>query len=76
MKTVYRNAKGTVTTLAVVLPDVPGGVVSHSQKEVDASGRVVRRSTLKLLDYSVHPENDRGPFNRKHSGRRSKASSH
>ena len=76
VKTVYRNAKGTVTTLAVVLPDVPGGVVSHSQKEVDASGRVVRRSTLKLLDYGIHPENDRpGLLNRKHSGRRGKVSS-
>ena len=74
VKTVYHNAKGTVTTLAVVLPDVPGGVVSHSQKEVDASGRVVRRSTLKLLDYGIHPENDRPGLLRKHSGRRGKVS--
>ena len=27
------------------LADVPGGVVSHSLKEVDPSGRLVRRST-------------------------------
>jgi hypothetical protein len=74
VRTVYRNAKGTVTTLAVVLPDVPGGVVTHSQKEVDASGRVVRRSTLKLLDYGLQPEKDRALFNRKHP-RRGKLSS-
>ena len=53
------NARGAMTGLAVVLPDVPGGVVSHSQKEVDRSGRVVRRSTLELVDYGVNPEKDR-----------------
>jgi hypothetical protein len=76
VKTVYKNAKGTVTGLAVVLPDVPGGVVSHSQKEVDRSGRLVRRSTLELLDYGVNPQDDRpGLFNRKHPGRRGKTTS-
>jgi hypothetical protein len=77
VKTVSKNAKGTVTGLAVVLPDVPGGVVSHSQKEVDKSGRVVRRSTLELVDYGVNADKDRPSlFNsRKHPGRRSKGSS-
>jgi hypothetical protein len=72
LKTVHRNGKSVVTTLAVVSPDVPGGVVSHSQKEVDASGRIVRRSTLELVDYSLRGEDDhRGPVNRKRANRRS-----
>jgi hypothetical protein len=76
IKTIQRNGKGTVTGLAVVVPEVPGGVVSQSQKEVDRAGRVVRRSTLELVDYGVTPEKDRpGLFNRKHPGRRSKTTS-
>ena len=71
VKTIQKNANGTVTTLAVVLPDVPGGVFSHSSKEVDKSGRVVRRSTLELADYGAEPEEDRvGVFNRKRAARR------
>jgi len=71
VKTVTKNAKGIMTTLAMVLPGIPGGVVRHSMKEVDKSGRVVRRGTLELLDYNANPE-DR-PFNRKRSSRRSKS---
>jgi hypothetical protein len=65
--TVHENGKGTVTTLAVlVLPEVPGGIVSSSSKEVDKSGRLVRRSTLKLVDYDDDPDKDRtGLFGRK-----------
>ena len=60
VKTVYRNAKGTVTTLAVVLPDVPGGVVSHSQKEVDAvgPGRPPQHAQVARLR---HPSRERPP---------------
>ncbi|MEN6457396.1 MAG: hypothetical protein ABFC63_00490 [Thermoguttaceae bacterium] len=69
VKTVHKNSKGTVTTLAVLLPDVPGGIVSHTSKEVDTNGRVVRRSTLELLDYKA--EGDHGA-NRRRSSRRGK----
>ena len=76
VRTVQRNGKGTVTTLAVALADVPGGVVSHSLKEVDRSGRLVRRSTLELIDYNTDPAKERtGLFNRKRAGRRAKMSS-
>jgi hypothetical protein len=76
LKTVQRNGKGTVTTLAVALSEVPGGVVSHSLKEVDRSGRLVRRSTLELIDYNTDPEKERtGLFNRKRPGRRAKMGS-
>ncbi|MEN6450920.1 MAG: hypothetical protein ABFC96_10550 [Thermoguttaceae bacterium] len=69
VKTVHKNGKGTVTTLAVVLPDVPGGVVSHNSKEIDPNGRVIRRSTLELLDYNAEPER---PANRRRASRRAK----
>jgi hypothetical protein len=68
VKTTRKDAKGTTTTLAIVAADVPGGIVSHSSKEVDKEGRVVRRSTLELVDYSADARN--GLFNRKRPGRR------
>ena len=75
VKTVQKKATGTVTTLAVVLPDVPGGVFSHSSKDVDKSGRVVRRSTLELVDYGAEPEEDRvGVFHSKRAARRASKS--
>jgi hypothetical protein len=64
MKTVQRSAKGVVETLADVLPDVPGGVVGNRSKETDPAGRVVRRSTLQLVDYGTEAERF-GPFGRK-----------
>ena len=70
MKTVYRSANGTVTTWADVLPEVPGGVVRNSSKEVDKNGRLVRRSTLDLIDYNNDPDKDRtGLFGRKRPSR-------
>lgn len=77
VKTVHKNANVTVTTWADVLPEVPGGVVNNSSKEIDKSGRLVRRSTLKLSDYSDDPDNDRsGLFSRKRpSHRRAKPTS-
>ncbi len=71
VKTVHKNAKGTITTLAVILPDVPGGVVGHNSKEADKSGRVIRRSTLELLDYGADADRT-GLFNRKRPPRRPK----
>jgi len=68
VKTVYHNdgTSGTVTTWADVLSEVPGGVVRNSSKEVDKNGRLIRRSTLELIDYNNDPEKDRtGLFGRK-----------
>ena len=63
-----------MTGLAVVLPDVPGGVVSQSQKEVDrrAGSSAAARSNWSTTA-SIPKKTAR--FNRKHSGRRSKAAS-
>jgi hypothetical protein len=73
--TVHKNGKGTVTTLSLmVLPEVPGGVVFSSSKEVDKTGRLVRRSTLKLVDYNDDPDKDRtGLFGRKRPPRSHRA---
>jgi hypothetical protein len=70
LKTVQKTQKGTVVTMAILCPDVPGGIVSHSSKELDTNGRLVRRSTLELLDYGSEPEKDRnGYFGRKRASR-------
>ena len=53
-----QHEKGTSVTMLVSCFDVPGGVVSHTSKELDTEGRLVRRSTLELLDYgsAARPE--------------------
>jgi len=76
VKASHKGAKGTVTTMAVLLPEVPGGVVSQSLKEVGKTGRVVRRSTLELVEFKAHSGGDQiRVFSRKRSGRRAKQTS-
>jgi hypothetical protein len=53
VKTTQKLPQGARVTLEVHCDDVPGGVVAHWASETDASGRVVKRSTLELIDYSV-----------------------
>jgi hypothetical protein len=53
VKTTQKLPHGSKVTLEVHCDEVPGGVVAHWASESDASGRVVRRSTLELLEYSV-----------------------
>lgn len=53
VRTVHTQAKGTSTvTLEIHCPDVPGGVVAHTSKELDEAGVTVKRSTLELLEYA------------------------
>jgi len=66
VKTVQKTPKGTICSLAAVCTEIPGGIVSNSSKELDATGRLVRRSTLELIDFNAEPEKDRtGPLGRK-----------
>jgi hypothetical protein len=66
---VQKHAKGTVITLAFTSTDVPGGIVWHSCKELDKDGRLIRRSTLELLNYGLKSERGRlGLFGRKRPG--------
>jgi hypothetical protein len=78
VKTVHKSANGTVAIMATVLPEVPGGVVSNSSREIDKTGRLVRQSTLELVDFGTDPDKDRtGIFGRKRPPRhRSKPPSH
>ena len=56
VKTVRRNAKGSTITIEVHSPVVPGGVVAHTSKELDPKGRVIRRSTLELVDFGLEED--------------------
>jgi hypothetical protein len=53
LNTVRTYAKGSTTTVEVICTDVPGGVVSRSYSEMDASGQIVRRSSLELIGYGA-----------------------
>jgi hypothetical protein len=66
LKTVQKSPKGMVVTLAVLSPEIPGGIITLSSKEHDANGRLVRRSTQELIDFGSEPEKERsGLFGRK-----------
>lgn len=53
VKTIHKHAGGTTITLEIHCDGVPGCVVSHTSKELDPQGRLLNRSTLELIDYSV-----------------------
>jgi len=78
IKAVNKHAKGTTSTLAVISPEVPGGVIGHTSKEVDAAGRPIRRSALELIDYGLEPDSNRpGLLRRVRPGRhRNKSGRH
>lgn len=61
LKSQVKTPNGSVVTWSVTCFDVPGGTVFHSSKELDAQGRLIRRSTLELIDYGLEPE-QRGLF--------------
>lgn len=48
-----RHAKGASYRTSVITPDIPGGVVLESTKELDSNGRLLRRSVLELVDYQL-----------------------
>lgn len=51
LRMLHKHAKGATLTIARSSLDVPGGIVAYSSRERNASGQVVRRSTLELLDF-------------------------
>ncbi len=55
---VQKHAKGRIDTWEVTAADVPGGVVTHASKELDANGRLLRRSALELVDYGTEPQQE------------------
>lgn len=45
----------SVVTLSLISNEVPGGVVCQTAKETDETGRLVRRTTLELVDFGLRP---------------------
>ena len=60
VKTVQKQ-EGTTTTVSVHAESVPGEIVSHTSKKIDAGGQLVRRSTLELVDYRVETSEPQTP---------------
>lgn len=76
VRTTHRHGEGSNLILEAQCDDIPGGVVSHSAEEQDDEARVVRRTTLELLEFGVgveRPEDAsprrRGFFHRKRARR-------
>jgi len=70
VKAVHKDSKGTSTTVAFTSTRVPGGVIRHTTKEFDSTGRVIRQRSLELLDYGLGPEEEWiGPLGRARSNR-------
>ena len=57
-RTIQRTPRGANVTLDVTSVDVPGGIVSRTSKELDTQGRLLRRSTLELVDYQIVDNDD------------------
>ena len=56
--------QSVVTSLDLVACDVPGGIVSRLQKEENAKGDLVRRTTIELVSYEIGADDD--TQNRRH----------
>jgi len=71
-KVVHSNGKGKSITWAESCAQVPGEIISKSTKEIDNDGRLVRRTTLELVNYGLEPRKDApAPFRpRRRAGRR------
>lgn len=59
IRTVTKDSKSTSVTIEIQSDGIPGGVVSHTSKQVDENGKLSRRSTLELLDYHIPGNNSR-----------------
>lgn len=53
MRQVLKTGRGTTTTWSDHVAGVPGEVVAHSSQKFDAQGRLVRRTTLELVDFAA-----------------------
>ncbi len=48
-----KNDRGTTITWSWHAPEIPGEVIDECSHKTDAEGRVVRRTTLELVDYGL-----------------------
>jgi hypothetical protein len=59
-RVVRKDDSGARTlTLAYMSPEIPGGTIWHSSKQVDSKGQIVSRSILKLTDFGLEPSKKR-----------------
>lgn len=54
-RTIQTSPRGKVVTLTLTSVDVPGGVVCQTSRESDENDRLLRRTTLELIDYGLRP---------------------
>ena len=65
LKIVKQNGKSATTTLAVHARDVPGEVVSYTSEERDSDGKLIRHSTMELVDYGYSTPSEQLQFTRR-----------
>ncbi len=59
VESVTKHPKGSTVTWSVTSSEVPGGVISHSSRELDLDNRLIRRSRLQLMSHGSEPEQER-----------------
>jgi hypothetical protein len=75
VKTVIRNGKGSRVMLAAHAENVPGEVVSYTSQEYDSEGRLIRRSTMTLVDYGYSDPEPVSNFRGRRLNRRARRAS-
>ncbi len=66
MRQVLKTGRGTTTTWSDHVAGVPGEVVAHSSQKFDEQGRMVRRTTMELVDFRAEEaEGDLGDLSRR-----------
>jgi hypothetical protein len=59
-RTIQRTPSGTHEMIDWTCVDIPGGIVSRTSKETDEKGKLLRRSTMELVDYHAEVEEASG----------------
>jgi hypothetical protein len=55
---IRQTPEETLISLDVTVPDIPGGVVSRTTKELDSTGKLIRHSTMELISFHIADDND------------------
>lgn len=55
---VRQTPEETLISLDVTVPEIPGGVISRTTKELDTTGKLIRHSTMEMISYHIADEND------------------
>lgn len=62
IESVSTTPSGSTITRGFISDEVPGGVVFHTADELDKNGRLVRHSSLVLVDFGLEPEKEDSGF--------------